>query len=250
MPTIISAVDTAKIARRILKEAFPSIKFRVRKIRVQAEDILHVEWSEGPNEEQVHSYLWRLGGYFSEGEGVHCREKRRWVLMADDLVHFSVHKIELSRCLLDEMLEDSIEHYKSQVSDLEGSEIGIVQYLSGELSEICREDSHFTIKEEIDDFRRARTTIKGLPSKTAQSIEVRSDHENTSPAMEETEVHDLLINKILNEIEKPRNPVHIYNAVLRNIPDDYKKTEIDHITTSIYKKLFNGGKLKNTKALH
>lgn len=56
----ISAVDTAKLVRQALKEAFPGVKFSVR-----SDGSLRVRWTDGPNEDQVKAVINCFrGGYF------------------------------------------------------------------------------------------------------------------------------------------------------------------------------------------
>jgi hypothetical protein len=57
----INAVETAKLVRQALKEAFPGIKFSVR-----SKHSLNVRWTDGPNEEQVKAVVNCFrGGYFN-----------------------------------------------------------------------------------------------------------------------------------------------------------------------------------------
>lgn len=56
----VTAVDTAKLVRQALKEAFPGIKFSVR-----TDTSIRVRWTDGPNEEQVKAVVNCFrGGYF------------------------------------------------------------------------------------------------------------------------------------------------------------------------------------------
>lgn len=56
----INAVDTAKLVRQALKEAFPGVKFSVR-----TDTSIRIRWTDGPNEDQVKDVVNCFrGGYF------------------------------------------------------------------------------------------------------------------------------------------------------------------------------------------
>lgn len=68
MPTkYISAPDTAKIIRRILKESFPGIKFSVRSKVYSGGASINVNWTDGPTREQVGMLVGKFEGATFDG---------------------------------------------------------------------------------------------------------------------------------------------------------------------------------------
>jgi hypothetical protein len=59
----ISAVETNKMIRKVLKEAFPSVKFSVRK----SGNSTNVDWKSGPTIEQVKELVDRFSGSYFDG---------------------------------------------------------------------------------------------------------------------------------------------------------------------------------------
>lgn len=66
--TLIPLIDTAKMVRRSLKEAFPDVKLRVRIDRYAGGSSIHVIWSDGPSSEMVESVVKRFGGAYFDGQ--------------------------------------------------------------------------------------------------------------------------------------------------------------------------------------
>lgn len=63
--TSINLIDTAKLIRQSLKEAFPDVKFSVRSERYANGSSIHVAWGDGPGTEMVESIAKRFeGSYF------------------------------------------------------------------------------------------------------------------------------------------------------------------------------------------
>lgn len=60
--TYVDAVDTAKMLRVALREAFPGVKFSVRIQRYALGCSAWVRWIDGPSKEAVHVVAGRFGG--------------------------------------------------------------------------------------------------------------------------------------------------------------------------------------------
>lgn len=54
--------DHAVIVRKILKELWPDVKFRVRIERYSMGSSIHCWWYDGPTQMQFHEVMWKLNG--------------------------------------------------------------------------------------------------------------------------------------------------------------------------------------------
>jgi len=61
----LTCAETAKIARKALKEAFPGVKFAVRSLHG---DLMHVSWTDGPCADLVDAVVMRFKGAYFDGQ--------------------------------------------------------------------------------------------------------------------------------------------------------------------------------------
>jgi len=65
MTRYIDAADHAKIIRKVLKEAFPGVKFSVRTKKYSGGASININWTDGPTQWDVQDLVLPLsGGYF------------------------------------------------------------------------------------------------------------------------------------------------------------------------------------------
>ena len=91
----ISAVNTAKLIRKALKESFPSVKFSVRTSTYSGGASVRVAWTDGPTEKQVS----RVAGVFEGAtfDGMQDLKEYRRLAMDSQLVHFSADFVFCNR---------------------------------------------------------------------------------------------------------------------------------------------------------
>lgn len=74
-----TAAETAKKIRKMLKEAFPSIKFSVRSSTYSMGSNVYVHWTDGPLQSDVNEILSRFkSGYFDGGEDMYVSTGYEW----------------------------------------------------------------------------------------------------------------------------------------------------------------------------
>lgn len=108
--TYMSCVDTAKLVRKCLKEAFPGIKFSVKSDTYSMGASIQVGWEDGPCEAQVDPIVDRFrGSYF---DGMEDYKGNRYAMMTTDAgleqVSFGSDFIRLSRCHSDQAIARAI----------------------------------------------------------------------------------------------------------------------------------------------
>jgi len=67
MPRYLSAAETAKIVRKILKAQFPGIKFSVRSDTYSMGNSVYITWTDGPTSKQVDEAVGVLSGSGFDG---------------------------------------------------------------------------------------------------------------------------------------------------------------------------------------
>ena len=108
----ISVVDTAKIIRRCLKEAFPGIKFSVRSSSYSMGASIDVKWTDGPAEVQVEAVVGRFkGSYF---DGMIDYKGSVYAEYDGEPVHFMSDYIHCHREYSDEAVERAIDTVSAQ----------------------------------------------------------------------------------------------------------------------------------------
>lgn len=106
MTKYISAADTAKLARQILKEAFPGVKFSVRSKTYSGGASIDIGWTDGPVTSQVESQVAVLeGSYF---DGMIDYKGSRYARLDGEEVHFCANFIHCNRSYSDALLEKGI----------------------------------------------------------------------------------------------------------------------------------------------
>lgn len=67
MTKYLSAVETAKVVRKILKAKFPGVKFSVRSETYSMGNSVDISWTDGPTSEEVDSTVGVLAGHGFDG---------------------------------------------------------------------------------------------------------------------------------------------------------------------------------------
>lgn len=87
----ISTTDTAKIIRKVLKEAFPRVKFLVRSKVYAGGSSINVSWTDGPAKDQVKAMIQKFEGATFDGmadykDYVYCRINGERVHFCPDFI--------------------------------------------------------------------------------------------------------------------------------------------------------------------
>lgn len=105
--TRLSCAETAKLVRQALKEAFPTIVFRVRSKVYSGGASINVDWQDGPTARQVEAVAQRFEG--AEFDGMVDLKSYREHEVDGQRVHFGADFIfcqrTYSRALLDRVIE-------------------------------------------------------------------------------------------------------------------------------------------------
>lgn len=178
MSTIINTVETAKIARKILKEAFPSHQFSVKSDKSTHSTCLYIHWEDGPTEHCVTHYLQRLCGTYYDTSGVNHTRKRRDALRGGERVSFDPEFIFYKRQYSDQSLQRTIQAYRRYYPELNDS-VCADNFKKGRLITF-RSGSNWSIQQEIHFMLSGRSKIGGQHSHTASQI-IPSVEDNLDP---------------------------------------------------------------------
>lgn len=104
----LSCAETAKLVRRALREAFPSIKFSVKSRTYSGGASISVRWTDGPNDAQVSAITGQFAGAFFDGSIDY--QASVYHLLNGEQVHFGANYIFTSRTDSDGAIERAIGH--------------------------------------------------------------------------------------------------------------------------------------------
>lgn len=85
----LNTVDTAKVIRKILKESFPELKFKVRSSIYSGGSSIHVKWINGPSNKQVEEKIKHLESAGFDGSIDLKYYKRHWLLPNGEIIQAS-----------------------------------------------------------------------------------------------------------------------------------------------------------------
>lgn len=86
MTKYLDSTETAKLARQILKEAYPGVKFSVRVSKYSGGASIYVRWEDGPASKEVDDLLGPLNGTYFDGMIDYAGT--RYALLDGEKVHF------------------------------------------------------------------------------------------------------------------------------------------------------------------
>lgn len=176
MTDYIGSTETAKLARQILKEAFPGVKFSVRVSKYSGGASIYVRWEDGPTGKEVDELLSPLDGtYF---DGMIDYSGTRYALLDGNKVSFGgtlMSTRTYSQAAIAEAVSNLRDNANSDVRD----QITLEAYERGQLWNVqpfggCYTDT--SAAAEIGKLLAARRYgLEALPSKTAARIQFAGD---------------------------------------------------------------------------
>ena len=159
----IDVVETAKMVRTALRNAFPAVKFRVKSSRYSGGASIDVRWVDGPTEAQVRMVTALYEGSVFDG----MTDSKGYVrtLLAEEgelpeIVHFGADYVFGHRSVSGEALEDIERHIDAGVGDL-------VARIRGAVCLVCNRPAVFTVNDGSHSARNSgcRDHIAGLVAK-------------------------------------------------------------------------------------
>lgn len=95
MTRYISVADTAKLVRKVLKDACPAIKFSVRSKSYSGGASMDISWTDGPTEADIKSLVGRFEG--SSFDGMEDLKSYHTSELNGEQVHFGADSIGCNR---------------------------------------------------------------------------------------------------------------------------------------------------------
>jgi hypothetical protein len=112
----ISVIDTAKLIRTSLREAFPAVKFGVRAHRYAFGASIHVSWTDGPSTLQVEAITRRFASTYYDTQADHWRHL--WHRLTGVRVSFGANLVQCHRQHSDAWCVEAINAVYAQHRDL------------------------------------------------------------------------------------------------------------------------------------
>lgn len=114
MTKYISVVDTAKMIRKALKEAFGAVKFSVVSDKYSGGASIRVKWTDGPNQDQVKAIAQTFqGGYF---DGMQDYAGSTYAMIDGEKVHFGADYVFFDREYSDKAVQLGIDRVYAKFS--------------------------------------------------------------------------------------------------------------------------------------
>lgn len=224
----IETKDVAKIARKILKEAFPGLTFSVKSENSTHTPVLRIQWQDGPTEQQVEGYLDRLCGSYYDCSGIDHRRKSRNALMNGESVSFQPWMISYTRSYSEQAVARAVQAYSKRFPALR-DEVGVQEYLNGQLTLKQRPGASHSVQSEIRQALVKRTQVFGLPSLIAQQIHTEDSQPESKPKATDW---DNLVSQVLDQVASQgiERVASIIEAVK---PADFGVTKTDELKRQV-----------------
>lgn len=169
--TYVSCVETAKLVRQALKEAFPGIKFSVKSSSYAGGASIDISWTDGPNARQVDELVADFRGAYFDGSidykgTVYSMMDGKPVRFCADFIHTSR---KYSDAFVTRMLKRCADEYCSKVHSLEDWKAGRlynVHPISGGNSD------HWSVQSIVHRMLAKHTFAVAKESATAKRVEV------------------------------------------------------------------------------
>lgn len=181
----VSHAETNKMIRKCLKEAFPTVKFSVRKDGGST----NIEWTDGPTEGEVESVVKRFSGsYF---DGMIDYQGSIYAELNGEKVRFGVDFIFCHRNYSDEALDSTLEEISKEYHIPKYS---VEDFRSGSLFQVpvCGDgwNSHWNVQSTTRRKLHELSFVEPKESKTANTVKVvGSDDYGDTRGLAETKLN-------------------------------------------------------------
>ena len=112
----LTCAETAKLVRKALKECFPGQKFSVRSSNYSMGASIRVEWTDGPNAEQVNAVVKRFEG--ATFDGMTDYKGGKVSELNGESVHFGADFVRTKRNYSEFAAREALQRAKSARPDL------------------------------------------------------------------------------------------------------------------------------------
>lgn len=171
MENVITTKATAQMARTILKEAFPGIKFSVKSKRSTHTPVMDIDWQDGPTEDQVKAYIDRLCGTFYDTSGRDHRRRRRQATVSGQTISFEPEIIFYNRTYSDQAIARAITAYVN-CHHIQNPALTVAGFRTGKLYLERSEGADWNCEQEIRFLLQKRSVMMGNRSPLAAQIAV------------------------------------------------------------------------------
>lgn len=232
----IETKDAAKIARKILKEAFPGQGFSVKSDSSTHTPVLRIQWQDGPTETQVERYLDRLCGSYYDCSGMDHHRKSRTAQMNGETVSFQPWIISYTRSHSEQAVSRAVQAYVGRFSAFQGG-VTAHLYLTGQLSHMSRPGASYSVQSEIRQALVKRTQVFGLPSPTALQIQVVEQLAEHQPSTARSPVDwDNLVRQVLDQVAL-KGSDRVASIIEAVKPADFGVIKTDELKRQVMRKL-------------
>ncbi|HDR8943117.1 TPA: hypothetical protein QDB15_000045 [Burkholderia vietnamiensis] len=182
LKTVLTLVETAQLVQQVLREAFPATGFYVKTQRDANGARLHVEWTDGPREQQVSKLLLPLQSSTpGQWGGTTPVEHFRLTAQGPKRVRLGADRITLKRKFSDGLVGNVLQrlaHRHVGRLDPETRKLLTVEsFKKGALMAVVLYGVHFggnTLQHDVETALHAHTDVQGFPrSTTAAGLFVR-----------------------------------------------------------------------------
>ncbi|MCA8148126.1 LPD29 domain-containing protein [Burkholderia vietnamiensis] len=182
LKTVLTLVETAQLVQQVLREAFPATGFYVKTQRDANGARLHVEWTDGPREQQVSKLLLPLQSSTpGQWGGTTPVEHFRLTAQGPQRVRLGADRITLKRKFSDGLVGNVLQrlaHRHVGRLDPETRKLLTVEsFKKGALMAVVLYGVHFggnTLQHDVETALHAHTDVQGFPrSATAAGLFVR-----------------------------------------------------------------------------
>ena len=115
MARYLNTKEVAVLVRKVLKEAFPGIKFSVRQDRYAGGSSVNVSWTDGPLMGEVDRHVRLFQG--SKFDGMTDSRDYHDTVFEGELVHFGVDYVSTSRTISDELHQKAKVHFTEMLKN-------------------------------------------------------------------------------------------------------------------------------------
>ena len=115
MARYIRTKEVAGFVRKVLKEAFPGIKFSVRSDLYAGGSSINVSWTDGPLMSEVDRHVRLFEG--TKFDGMTDSRDSHNTVYEGELVHFGVDYVSTSRKITDELRQKGVAHFTEMLKN-------------------------------------------------------------------------------------------------------------------------------------